>query len=245
LIFLGAPLSFLTVMSRGGRCTNDIFSMSSKFKNALACGARRLLLLLLLPGLALGAFVFSVVAHHNFHIVSPGQVYRSAQMNADALAAVIPEYGIKSILNLRGAGEGKDWYVGEIKTARQFGVQHFDYALSASRELTDEEMDQILATIRSAPKPILIHCKSGSDRTGLVGALYLYSLEGQPPQSAQRQLAVFYGHVPHLLWCETIAMDNSFWRYVSNHAQLPKTSTVKGILTPDNLSSVSAPSLAH
>ena len=219
--------------------------MSPKSKSGLVCGIRRLLLLLLLPGLAFGAFVLSVVAHYNFHVVSPGLVYRSAQMNADALAAVIPEYGIKSILNLRGAGEGKDWYVAEINTARELGVQHFDYALSAGRELKDDEMDQILATIRSAPKPILIHCKSGSDRTGLVGALYLYSLEGQPSQSAQHQLAVFYGHVPHLLWSDTVAMDNSFWRYVSNHAQSPKTSTANGGVAPDDLSSLSAPSPAH
>jgi protein tyrosine/serine phosphatase len=214
--------------------------MSFKLKNGLAGGLRRLLLVLLVPGLALGAFVLSVVAHHNFHIVSPGLVYRSAQMNAGALAAVIPEYGIKSILNLRGAGEGKDWYDAETNTAREFGVQHYDFALSATRELTNEEMDQILDTIRSAPKPILIHCKSGSDRTGLIGALYLYGLEGQPAKSARTQLAVFYGHIPHLIWCDSVAMDNSFWRYVSNHAQLPKSSAA-----PDGLSSLAAPSLAH
>jgi protein tyrosine phosphatase (PTP) superfamily phosphohydrolase (DUF442 family) len=246
LVVLGVPFSFLTGMRSAGRCTNDTFSMSPKSNSGLVCGIRRLLLLLLLPGLAFGAFVFSVVAHHNFHVVSPGLVYRSAQMNADALATVIPEYGIKSILNLRGAGEGKDWYVAEINTARELEVQHFDYALSAGRELTDAEMDQILATIRSAPKPILIHCKSGSDRTGLVGALYLYSLEGQPSQSARCQLAVFYGHVPHLLWSDTIAMDNSFWRYVSNHTQQPKiSSTVNRVVAPDDLSSLSAPALAH
>ena len=219
--------------------------MSFKLKNGLAGGLRRLLLVLLVPGLALGAFVLSVVAHHNFHIVSPGLVYRSAQMNAGALAAVIPEYGIKSILNLRGAGEGKDWYDAETNTAREFGVQHYDFALSATRELTNEEMDQILDTIRSAPKPILIHCKSGSDRTGLIGALYLYGLEGQPAKSARTQLAVFYGHIPHLIWCDSVAMDNSFWRYVSNHAQLPKSSAGNGPVAPDNLSSLSAPSLAH
>ena len=231
-------------MSSGGPWAKNTFSMSFKFKNGLASGVRRLLLLLLLPGLALLAFVISVVAHHNFHVVSPGLVYRSAQMNADALAAVIPEYGIKSILNLRGAGKGKDWYAAETNTSREFGVQHFDYALSATRELTDDEMDQILATIRDAPKPLLIHCKSGSDRTGLIGALYLYGLEGRPAQSAQRQLAVFYGHIPHLIWCDSVAMDNSFWRYVSNHMQSPKTSTVNGV-APDDLSSLSGPSLAR
>jgi protein tyrosine phosphatase (PTP) superfamily phosphohydrolase (DUF442 family) len=217
--------------------------MSSEKNNAWVGRIQRLLLLLLVPGAAFASFVLSVVVHHNFHVVSPGLVYRSAQMDAGALATVIPQYGIKSILNLRGAGEGKDWYVAEVNTARQFGVQHIDYAISAGRELTDNEMDEILATIRDAPKPILIHCKSGSDRTGLIGALYLYSLEGQPSQSAQCQLGVLYGHVHHLLWSESVAMDNSFWRYVKNHAQSPHAA-MNDPATPAN-PSLAGPSLAH
>jgi protein tyrosine phosphatase (PTP) superfamily phosphohydrolase (DUF442 family) len=220
--------------------------MPQKSNNALKGWIRRLLLVALAFGLAVGSFALSIAAHHNFHIVSPGLVYRSAQMDAPALAAVIREDGIKSILNLRGAGDGKGWYTDEINTSRQLGVQHFDYALSASRELTDEEMDQILATISSAPKPILIHCKSGSDRTGLVGALYLYGLEGQPAQSADRQLTLFYGHVPQWVWSGTIAMDNSFWRYVRHHAQPPKLAEVNGgSLAPNDISSLSRPDLAH
>lgn len=219
--------------------------MSTEFKNALNCWIRRTLLVMLVSGLAVGAFFASQVAHHNLHIISPGLVYRSAQMNAGALAEVIPEYGIKSILNLRGAGPGKDWYDAETNAARELGVQHFDYALSASRELTDGEMDQILATIRDAPKPILIHCKSGSDRTGLISALYLYSQEGQPAESADRQLTIFYGHVPYLPWTGTIAMDNSFWRYVSNHVQPPKTTDFRGMPATTDTSSLSGPYLAH
>jgi protein tyrosine phosphatase (PTP) superfamily phosphohydrolase (DUF442 family) len=196
---------------------NRAFQMAANTTRSMPRWIRRLLMTLAMPGAALGAFVLSVVAHHNFHIVSPGLVYRSAQMNPGALDEIISEYGIKSIVNLRGAGLDKDWYVAEVNTARRLGVQHFDFALSAGRELKDAEMDEILATIRDAPKPVLIHCKSGSDRTGLVGALYLYGLEGRTAPLASRQMTMLYGHVPHLLWSETVAMDNSFWRYVNNH----------------------------
>ncbi len=109
----------------------------------------------------------------------------------------------------------------ETNASQQLGVEHFDFSLLAGRELQDEEMDQILATMARAPKPILIHCKSGSDRTGLVGALYLYSLEGKSPRASARELSVFCGHVPYLFWRDTIAMDRSFWRYVENHKQSP------------------------
>jgi protein tyrosine/serine phosphatase len=187
---------------------------------------RVLLLLALLPTLALGIFVLTLIVHHNFHVVSPGIIYRSAQMSGDALAATIREHGIKSVLNLRGAADGEAWYSAEVTTSARFGVVHFDFPLSATRELKDSDMDEILDTIDHAPKPMLIHCKSGADRTGLVGALYLYSIEGKSAADADRQLNPFYGHLPHLLWAGTSAMDKSFWRYVSEHAQAPHSPVI-------------------
>lgn len=214
--------------------------MAANTKTNLSRWTRRLLLAMALLVAAFGAFFLSVTAHDNFHIVSPGLVYRSAQMNAGALNETIQQYGIKSILNLRGPGPDKDWYIGETDAARRLGVQHFDIALSATRELKDNEMDEVLATIRTAPKPILIHCKSGADRTGLVGALYLYGLEGRPAPLADQQLTVLYGHVPHLLWSGTFAMDNSFWRYVKNHAQ-PPTAALHGASGQENASTLAGP----
>jgi protein tyrosine/serine phosphatase len=175
--------------------------------------ARRLLLVLLLCIGAVAAYVLHLVAADNFHVVSPGQVYRSSQMNSNALAQIIHEYGIKSILNLRGEKPKDAWYPDETNTASQLGVKHFDFALSAAREVTDKEIEQILAIIRDAPKPVLIHCQAGADRTGLVSALYCLAIESQTPVEADKQLTVWYGHVPLL---QTMAMDRSFWRYVSN-----------------------------
>jgi len=67
----------------------------------------------------------------------------------------------------------------EGATLQRLGVEYFPYNLSDRQEVTDEQMEQILATIRRAPKPLLIHCKAGADRTGLVAALYHYGIEGQ------------------------------------------------------------------
>jgi len=168
--------------------------------------------------LAIGGFVLYRVAQHNFHVVSEGLVYRSAQLDAESLAQMVQNHGIKSILNLRGA-DTANWYNVETNAAQHLGLKHYDFALLAGTELKDEEMDQILAVMGSAPKPLLIHCKSGADRSALAGALYLYGLEGKPAETAGRQLTVFCGHVPFLFWRDTIAMDRSFWRFVANHAQ--------------------------
>ena len=167
------------------------------------------------------AFVANMYAHRNFRVVSPGQVYRSAQMDTEGLTRAIQEHGIKSILNLRGTNADDAWYKAETSTARQLGVQHYDFEMDAEHDVTDEDMQKVLGLMGSAPKPILIHCKSGADRTGLVAALYLYSVEGKTPDYAMRELSVFCGHIPYLYFRDTIAMDRSFAHYVELHAPFP------------------------
>ena len=46
----------------------------------------------------------------NFHAVIAGEVYRSAQVTPEDLAIYQRDYGIRSVLNLRGATPGHPWY---------------------------------------------------------------------------------------------------------------------------------------
>ena len=140
-------------------------------------------------------------------------------MDADSLRRAVRENGIKSILNLRGTNSA-DWYNMETNAAQQLGVRHYDFGMDAEHDVKDEDMEKVLAMIGDAPKPILIHCKSGADRTGLVAALYLYSVEGKSSDLAARELSVFCGHIPYLYFQDTIAMDRSFTRYVEHHSHI-------------------------
>jgi len=73
--------------------------------------AKRISVVLLALVLAVGGYVLYLLATDNFHEVVAGQVYRSGQMNGKALARVINEHGIQSVLNLRGAGGADVPYV--------------------------------------------------------------------------------------------------------------------------------------
>ena len=159
------------------------------------------------------AYIGCTIYHANLHAIVSGEAYRSGQMDAAQLSRVIQEHGIKSIINLRGTN-APGLYEGEIETANRLGVRHYDFSLSANVEVTQDQMDEVIRTLREAPKPVLIHCKAGSDRTGLISALYCLTLKGETPAEADRQLSVWYGHVP---LATTIAMDHSYWHYVSNH----------------------------
>lgn len=178
---------------------------------------RRLLYAVIIAILLIGTYVGKILVQHNFHVVSPGTIYRSGQMSASALSEVIRRWDIRTVVNLRGASPDHSWYREETNILGNLGVDHADFALSAGREPADEEIKALMEAIRKSPKPILVHCNGGADRSGLISALYLYIIEGRTADDASSQLSPVYGHVPYLHWRYSIAMDRCFWRYVNAH----------------------------
>jgi protein tyrosine/serine phosphatase len=53
----------------------------------------------------------------------------------------------------------------------------------------------LLDLFASIDYPVLIHCKSGADRTGFIAAVYLMAMEGRGPDEASAQLSWRYGHL--------------------------------------------------
>jgi len=152
----------------------------------------------------------------NIHAVTDGVAYRSAQLNGARLAETLQQYGIKSVINLRGDNVDDEWYTNELKlTAAQRAV-HYDIGMYAKREPDAATVKRIFEVLRTAPRPILIHCSSGSDRTGLVAAIYKRFIEGRSVDEAEAQLSFRFGHFP---WfgSGTVAMDEAFQHLVATH----------------------------
>lgn len=150
----------------------------------------------------------------NFHTVSGGVLYRSAQLNLDRLTKYVESHSIKSIVNLRGAQKSRRWYKKEKAFSLAKGIVHMDFDLSAVRTIPVRELDVILDTMRKAPKPILIHCYAGADRTGLIAALWRLAEErDNPAQALTKQLCWMRGHFS-TFHIGTGAMVKSFWDYV-------------------------------
>jgi len=182
---------------------------------------RGVIVVLVFAVLLLAGYVFYTIKNSNFHVLVSGRAYRSAQMTESELARCIEKYQIKSILNLRGENRSTDWYHDEIAAAVRMEVIHYDEQLTSGRELSVKQMDDLIALLRHAPKPILIHCEAGADRTGLVSALYCFALEGQSAEDSAGQLSIWYGHAP-IIRPAVCAMDRSFAQYVtdrSNHVR--------------------------
>lgn len=159
--------------------------------------------------LILGAYLGALQLTGNFHEVLPAELYRSAQPSAGDVASYARQYGIKSIVNLRGESS-EDWYLREVDAANRDGIAHFDFRLSASKRVSLRQARQLIALLQTAPKPILIHCQAGADRTGLASMLYLQQIAGIDEEIAERQLSVRYGHVGLPYISAAFAMDESW-----------------------------------
>ena len=179
-------------------------SLYTRLKYALGA----FVLLLLGLGLYLGAIQLS----GNFAPVVAGEVYRSNQATAARLARYRDSYGIRTVLNLRGASPGSDWYDEEVRAAAALGMTLIDFPLSASRELTETQIRDLTRILRDAPKPLLIHCRSGADRTGLASVIYQAVIKGMDEDRAESQLSLRFGHFSVPVLSQAWPMDQTWER---------------------------------
>jgi protein tyrosine phosphatase (PTP) superfamily phosphohydrolase (DUF442 family) len=136
----------------------------------------------------------------NIRVVDPGKVYRSAQLTGSGLADCLTSRHIRSVVNLQGPRTEDAALQGERVLCRGLGIQHVDIGLEADQLPRPAEMRKLLDALDSLPRPLLMHCRAGSDRSGLASAVYLVVYRGVPLDQAQSsQLTWRYGH-----W--------SFWR---------------------------------
>jgi protein tyrosine/serine phosphatase len=98
----------------------------------------------------------------NFYRVSD-DLYRSEQPQASDLPG-LKALGIKTVFSLRH-------YHHDSRDFERAGIHAEQYPMDAG-SVSVAELVIVLRTMRTAPKPILLHCWHGSDRTGFVVAGY-------------------------------------------------------------------------
>lgn len=131
------------------------------------------------------------------HPVVPGTIYRSAQLSPRILKHYIKTRNIKTVINLRGPHPDREWYRDELRITHDTNVHHYNVLLTSYEMPSKEQLRQIITLLETAPKPILVHCLGGSDRTGLVSAMatILYNDKYQGNNSlakAERQFSIVH-----------------------------------------------------
>jgi protein tyrosine/serine phosphatase len=153
------------------------------------------------------SYFFYMEEQGNFHTITRGEAYRSAQLDRDEYEYYIKRYNIKSIVNLRGEHPDEFWYGEEINVCAEQNVKHFDIALSSSKEPSEEDVRQLIYIFHNAARPVLIHCQAGADRSGLAAAIWKVIVDKKAKSEAGKQLSIVYGHLPI---GKTTAMDRFF-----------------------------------
>lgn len=115
----------------------------------------------------------------NLHLVSP-EIYRSGQPSNKELRMLCEQLGVKSVLTLRNWHDDKD-------EGKDLPLTLYRVNMEAD-EVDPAKVAQALKIIAEAPKPMLIHCWHGADRTGLMVAAYRMTTQGWNPAQATDEL---------------------------------------------------------
>jgi protein tyrosine/serine phosphatase len=143
----------------------------------------------------------------NFHVVEAGNLYRSAQLSPGALEEIIFKYKIKTVVNLQGAHPDDAWYIDEKEVLDRLGVDLVDIPMRSERIPTREEITSLFEAYDHSPRPLLIHCNSGSDRTGEASAIYEIEYMKKTKEEAMEMLSPLYLHFSFLVPSKTYFMS--------------------------------------
>ena len=171
---------------------------------------------------------------YNFHWVVPGDAARAAQAWAGGLGPFLEKRGIKAVINLRGRNDDLSWWKNETGATAARGIAHLDAMLDSRKLPTRAMLERLIEAFDSAPRPFMLKCSGGQDRTSFASALYLIHRGGWTAMAAARaQYARFpYLHFPkkHQRWLRP------FLDFAAEDAQgLPLASWIAERYTPERL----------
>lgn len=134
---------------------------------------------------------FLRLAFSNAHWLGPDLV-RTNQPSPRQLAGW-KRRGIKTVINLRGV-RNESYYALEKEACERLGLTLIDAPLDSRDAPTPDRIHRAKALFETIEYPVLIHCKSGADRAGLMAVLYRHFHLDEPISVAIAQLSKKYLH---------------------------------------------------
>jgi hypothetical protein len=135
---------------------------------------------------------------YNFHWVREGEAARSSQAFFGGLTGLMRRHGLRAIINLRGENSDLSWWRYERRVCERLGARHIDAQLDSRHLPTRAMLATLIEAFATAPRPFLMKCSGGHDRTALAAALFVLYRQGWTGIAAAE--AQFdpdrYGHKP-------------------------------------------------
>ncbi|AZR81829.1 fused DSP-PTPase phosphatase/NAD kinase-like protein [Thiomicrospira sp. S5] len=162
--------------------------------------------------------------YRNFHRLSEN-AFRSNHPSPAFIKKLKQKYGISTIISLRRA-DNTGQYQLEKEACERHGITLINHPMS-SRSFPD--VDRILQAkkiLETAEYPILIHCKSGADRAGMMSVFYKHFILKQPISEALSELSMKYGH---FRWADTGKLDVFFDTFLAFEKENPDTTFIEWV----------------
>ena len=114
------------------------------------------------------------------------------------VAPLLKVHGIATVINLRGENPKSTWYHPERAACETLGIGYLDRPLHSRRLPKKPMLVALMDAFETAPRPLLIKCSGGADRTALAAALYILHRGGAAElRPARQQMSLFpYLHLP-------------------------------------------------
>jgi protein tyrosine/serine phosphatase len=167
----------------------------------------------------------------NSHRLSD-KAWRSAQPAPHQLRR-FAKAGIRTIVNLRGERECGSFYL-ERQACERLGMKLVNFQVRSRAAPTRAEIRAARELFDRIEYPMLMHCKSGADRAGLMSALYRFTKEGVPIEKARAELSLRYGHIRQ---ADTGILDHFFDSYIeyNRRRSMPFFDWVDNVYDADEL----------
>ncbi len=139
---------------------------------------------------------FTNVVRFNFHRISD-EAFRSSQPTMWQMRRMVKKYGIKTIVNLKGANADSAYWHFEREQCAKLGVKLVDISI-ASRNIPNlERLRRAREVFETVEYPVWMHCKAGADRAGIYATLYQYFRQHIPIERTDQLKLWPYGHIRH------------------------------------------------
>ena len=153
---------------------------------------------------------------YNFHKISSG-VYRSSQPTMTQLERDVKKYNIKTILNLKGPNLNSAYYAFEVEKCKELGIKLVDIEIY-SRSIPDaQKIKKAKEIFEEIEYPMWMHCKAGSDRTGLYATLFQYFYLKMPIKDTNQLSLIPFGHLKHSKAGKIDYYFEEFAKYQDSH----------------------------
>ncbi|HMO17204.1 MAG TPA: tyrosine-protein phosphatase [Oligoflexia bacterium] len=134
-----------------------------------------------------------MVSSDNFHEVRPGELYRSAKLSNKVLEEKLVLYGIKNVIDLRLGGDREEGESSEKALVKKNGSRYIWLPLNGSNTRQKKAFKRLIKIAEEINGPVLVHCTSGTHRSGIVTALLLHLRYGISIEEASKQLSPKFG----------------------------------------------------